>query len=91
MLVKLFLDLDIKWQLTFFISCVMPPAGSILGLHSRDFHVVASLADALLARHAIFGEERLRDEPKERLPRRLAMLVFQIPTDVFEPRTETGS
>ena len=32
---------------------------------------VASLADALLARHAIFlplvGEERLRDEPKERL------------------------
>ena len=40
---------------------------------------VASYADALWARHAIFlsherGGERLRDEPKERLRRRL---VFQ--------------
>ena len=38
--------------------------------------MVPSLADALLARHAIFppkrdGEERLRDEPKERLRGRL--------------------
>ena len=33
---------------------------------------LASLVDALLARHAIFpGEERLRDESKERLRGRL--------------------
>ena len=31
----------------------------------------ASHADILLARHAIFGEERLRDEPKECLRGRL--------------------
>ena len=36
----------------------------------RGGHLVASLADALLSRHAIFpllGEGRLRDELKERL------------------------
>ena len=34
---------------------------------ARAWSLIASLADALLARHAIFplvGEERLREEPK---------------------------
>ena len=43
---------------------------------SYSFDVIASYADALWARHAIFllrGGGRLRDEPKERLRRRLLM------------------
>ena len=36
---------------------------------------VASYADIFLARH---GEERLRDEPKERLRRRLSVTMIRI-------------
>ena len=47
------------------------------------FVVAASLADDLLARHAIFSpqrgeEERLRDEPKERLRGRLGWISEQL-------------
>ena len=41
------------------------------GLCGRAPRRVASHTDILLARHAIVGEERLRDEPKECLRRRL--------------------
>ena len=43
---------------------------------------VASHADVLLARHAIFGEERLRDEPKECLPLSLSLKEILIKFDI---------
>ena len=39
---------------------------------------VASCADVLLARHTFLGEKRLRDEPKERMRRRLLQKSLHI-------------